>query len=63
MEGRCACHEASVKWCGRHGAPLKLAPGDVVMKEHDIAFMRECLDPKKAAEFATAVRRAMSGAR
>jgi hypothetical protein len=23
--GRCACHEPSVKWCGRHGQPLKRA--------------------------------------
>lgn len=21
--GRCACHEATVKWCTRHGEPLK----------------------------------------
>jgi hypothetical protein len=21
--GRCACHEPTVKWCGRHGEPLK----------------------------------------
>jgi len=21
--GRCACHEPSVKWCARHGRPLK----------------------------------------
>jgi hypothetical protein len=21
--GRCACHEATVKWCARHGEPLK----------------------------------------
>ena len=23
--GRCACHEPTVKWCGRHGEPLKHA--------------------------------------
>jgi hypothetical protein len=22
--GRCACHEPTVKWCGRHGQPLSL---------------------------------------
>ena len=22
--GRCACHEPTVKWCTRHGEPLKL---------------------------------------
>ena len=22
--GRCACHEPTVKWCPRHGAPRKL---------------------------------------
>jgi len=21
--GRCACHEPTVRWCGRHGQPLK----------------------------------------
>jgi hypothetical protein len=21
--GRCACHEPTVKWCTRHGLPLK----------------------------------------
>jgi hypothetical protein len=21
--GRCACHEPTVKWCGRHGEPRK----------------------------------------
>ena len=21
--GRCSCHEPTVKWCGRHGEPLK----------------------------------------
>ena len=21
--GRCACHEPTVKWCGRHGQPIK----------------------------------------
>jgi hypothetical protein len=21
--GRCACHEVTVKWCTRHGRPLK----------------------------------------
>jgi len=21
--GRCACQEATVRWCGRHGQPLK----------------------------------------
>jgi hypothetical protein len=21
--GRCACHEATVKWCARHGEPQK----------------------------------------
>jgi hypothetical protein len=21
--GRCACHEPTVRWCGRHGEPLK----------------------------------------
>ena len=23
--GRCACHEPSVRWCTRHGRPLKAA--------------------------------------
>jgi hypothetical protein len=23
--GRCACQEPTVKWCGRHGEPLKRA--------------------------------------
>jgi hypothetical protein len=23
--GRCACHEPSVRWCTRHGLPLKAA--------------------------------------
>jgi hypothetical protein len=23
--GRCACHEPSVRWCTRHGKPLKAA--------------------------------------
>jgi hypothetical protein len=23
--GRCACHEPSVRWCTRHGRPLKIA--------------------------------------
>jgi hypothetical protein len=22
--GRCACHEPTVKWCTRHGQPIKL---------------------------------------
>ena len=21
--GRCACHEPTVRWCGRHGEPMK----------------------------------------
>jgi hypothetical protein len=21
--GRCACHQPTVKWCTRHGAPIK----------------------------------------
>jgi hypothetical protein len=21
--GRCACHEPTVKWCARHGRPMK----------------------------------------
>ena len=21
--GRCVCHEPTVKWCGRHGLPLR----------------------------------------
>jgi hypothetical protein len=24
--GRCACHEPTVKWCTRHGRPIKPAP-------------------------------------
>jgi hypothetical protein len=23
--GRCSCHEASVRWCTRHGRPMKAA--------------------------------------
>jgi hypothetical protein len=23
--GRCSCHEPSVRWCTRHGRPLKIA--------------------------------------
>lgn len=24
--GRCACHEPTVRWCTRHGRPIKPAP-------------------------------------
>lgn len=54
--GRCACHEPTVKWCGRHGKPLKLLPGDRVMREEELFFLRECLDRDKAEALAAEIR-------
>jgi hypothetical protein len=59
--GRCACHEPTVKWCGRHGQPLKLVKGERCMMESELWLLRECLDPAKAQQFATRIRAIESG--
>ena len=51
--GRCACHEPTVKWCTRHGAPLKgLLPDDVVMDKWDLADLQHVRDPARAEVYA-----------
>lgn len=55
-QGRCACHEPTVKWCGRHGAPLKLQSNERVMTDGEMWMFRECLDQNKAAALAEQIR-------
>lgn len=57
----CRCHETTIKWCARHGQPLKLKPGDRVVNERDLFFLQRSVDPTKANEVAAMVRRVMAG--
>jgi hypothetical protein len=59
---RCACHERqSIRYCPRHGKPLKLLEGERVFHDHDIEFLKLCVDPVKAEAFAKRIREVMSG--
>ena len=56
--GRCACHEPTVKWCTRHGEPIKgLLPDDIVMDKWDLTNLIHVIDRERAEHFATVIRR------
>lgn len=58
--GRCSCHEPTVKWCGSHGQPLKLRPGERVMTTADLWVLREVAKEDREAH-AAHVRKLMEG--
>lgn len=50
--GRCCCHEPTVRWCTRHGEPLKLKPSERILVEGEIRALADCLDESKAQKIA-----------
>ncbi len=42
--GRCACHEATVKWCTRHGEPLNLRSVRSIVGQEDALERFEGID-------------------
>lgn len=56
----CVCHVPTVVWCSEHGEPLRLKPGERVMKQDHLDTLWSCLDPAKAERMATLIRKAQA---
>jgi len=54
----CRCHEPTIKWCADHGQPLRLNPGERVLKQDHLDTLVACLDPIEAVHMAELIRKA-----